>query len=38
MKDERLKKELNDKMTVIETEGLKLADHVYQYVEDQLCC
>ena len=38
MKDERLKKELNDKMTAIEVEGLKLADQVYQYVEDQLCC
>lgn len=38
MKDERLKKELKDKMTVIEAEGLKLADQVYQYVEDQLCC
>lgn len=38
MKDERLKEELKDKMTVIEAEGLKLADQVYQYVEEQLCC
>ncbi len=38
MKDEKLKKELNDKMTAIEAEGLKLADQIYQYVEDQLCC
>jgi len=38
MKDEVLKNELHDKITAIETEGLKLADQVYQYVEDQLCC
>jgi len=38
MKNETLKKELHDKMTEIETEGLKLADQVYQYVEEQLCC
>lgn len=38
MKDETLKEELKKKMLNIETEGLKLADQVYQYVEDQLCC
>ena len=38
MKDESLKKQLLNKMTAIETEGLKLADQVYNYVEDQLCC
>jgi len=38
MKDEALKNELHNKMTAIETEGLKLADQVYHYVEDQLCC
>lgn len=38
MKDEALKKELHDKMTALEIEGLKLADQVYQYVEEQLCC
>ena len=38
MKNETLKKELHDKMAAIEAEGLKLADQVYQYVEEQLCC
>lgn len=38
MKNEELKKELSGRMTVIEEEGLKLADEVYQYVEEQLCC
>jgi formiminotetrahydrofolate cyclodeaminase len=38
MKDEALKSELNKKMEAIEREGLPLADRVYQYVEEQLCC
>ncbi len=38
MKNEALKTELRNRMTAIETEGLKLADQVYQYVEEQLCC
>jgi len=38
MKNETLKKEFSEKMAVIEAEGLKLADQVYQYVEEQLCC
>ena len=38
MKNELLKKEFSEKMTEIETEGLKLADQVYEYVEEQLCC
>lgn len=38
MKDETLKKELNDRMKAVEEEGLVLADQVYEYVEDQLCC
>ena len=38
MKDEKLKTEMLNKMAVIETEGLKLADEVYKYVEEQLCC
>lgn len=38
MKDEVLKNELHNKMAAIEAEGLKLADQVYQYVEEQLCC
>lgn len=38
MKNEELKKEINNKLNTIETEGLKLADQVYQYVEEQLCC
>lgn len=38
MKDESLKAELKRKMAVIEAEGLKLADEVYRYVEEQLCC
>lgn len=37
MKDETLKTEMLGKMTAIETEGLKLADQVYRYVEEQLC-
>ena len=38
MKNEKLKKEISEKMTAIEEEGLKLADQVYGYVEAQLCC
>jgi methenyltetrahydrofolate cyclohydrolase len=38
MKDEVLKTELLNKMNTIEKEGLKMADSVYQYVEEQLCC
>lgn len=37
MKNETLKKELKNKMDAIEAEGLKLADQVYRYVEEQLC-
>lgn len=37
MKDEKLKAELLNKMTAVETEGIRLADLVYQYVEEQLC-
>ena len=38
MKNETLKREFSDKMSAIEAEGLKLADQVYGYVEEQLCC
>jgi formiminotetrahydrofolate cyclodeaminase len=38
MKDETLKIQLLNKMTTIESEGLKLADQIYEYVEGQLCC
>ncbi len=38
MKDEALKSELKKKMETIEGEGLRLADQVYRYVEEQLCC
>jgi methenyltetrahydrofolate cyclohydrolase len=38
MKDEKLKTEMLKKMAALETEGLKLADEVYKYVEEQLCC
>lgn len=38
MKNEKLKKEFSEKMAAIESEGLNLADQVYQYVEEQLCC
>lgn len=38
MKDEALKEELLKKITAVEAEGIKLADQVYQYVEEQLCC
>jgi len=37
MKDETLKIQLLNKMTTIESEGLKLADQIYEYVEGQLC-
>ena len=36
-KNQELKKEIQEKMTAIEEEGLRLADSVYQYVEEQLC-
>lgn len=38
MKNEKLKQEFSEKMAAIEVEGLKLADQVYEYVEEQLCC
>lgn len=38
MKDEALKSEMKRRMAAIEAEGLKLADQVYQYVEEQLIC
>ncbi len=38
MKNEELKKEFYDRMAAIEAEGRKLADQVYEYVEEQLCC
>jgi len=38
MKNEALKTELKNKLTAIETEGIRLADEVYRYVEEQLCC
>ena len=38
MKNEELKTEIKNKLNTIETEGLKLADQVYRYVEEQLCC
>lgn len=36
MKDEALKAELKNKMEAVEAEGLRLADQVYRYVEEQL--
>lgn len=38
MKNETRKKEFGDRMAEIEAEGLKLADQIYEYVEEQLCC
>lgn len=38
MKDETLKREFSETMAAVECEGLKLADCVYAYVEEQLCC
>lgn len=38
MKDEALKTELGNKMSAIEEDGLRLADQIYRYVEEQLCC
>lgn len=38
MKNETLKKEYGKKITALEAEGLKLADQIYDYVEEQLCC
>jgi formiminotetrahydrofolate cyclodeaminase len=37
LKDEAKRNEMRKKMLTIEAEGVKLADEVYQYVEDQLC-
>lgn len=37
LKDEEKRNEMKKKMLAIEAEGVKLADEVYQYVEDQLC-
>ncbi|HML38558.1 MAG TPA: cyclodeaminase/cyclohydrolase family protein [Bacillota bacterium] len=38
MKDEVLKGELKNKMIAVEAEGVALADEIYRYVEEQLCC
>jgi formiminotetrahydrofolate cyclodeaminase len=38
MKNEALKKEFSRKMAAIEDEGLKLADQIYEYVEEYLSC
>lgn len=38
MKNEELKNQFQIKMAAVEEEGLRLADSVYKYVEDQLCC
>ncbi|MDD2190678.1 MAG: cyclodeaminase/cyclohydrolase family protein [Eubacteriales bacterium] len=38
MNNETLKQELLDKITALESEGIVLADKIYQYVEEQLCC
>lgn len=38
MKNETLKAELLKKMAVVESEGIKLAGQIYEYVEGQLCC
>lgn len=38
MKDEDLIAEYNDKINRIETEGVILADKIYKYVEEELCC
>jgi formiminotetrahydrofolate cyclodeaminase len=38
MKNEALKTELKNRMDAVEAEGLALADQVYRYVEEQLCC
>lgn len=38
MKDKELKAKFSAKLNVIEQEGIKLADKVYGYVEEQLCC
>jgi formiminotetrahydrofolate cyclodeaminase len=38
MKNEALKAELKKKMDEVEAEGLRLAEQVYGYVEEQLCC
>jgi len=38
MKDQALKTELKNKMEAVEAEGMRLADQVYKYVEEQLSC
>jgi formiminotetrahydrofolate cyclodeaminase len=38
MKDEAQKQEFRERMAAVEAEGLKLADQIYEYVEEQLCC
>ena len=38
MKNEELKREISEKIDAICAEGLELADQIYQYVEEQLCC
>lgn len=37
MRNEAQKKEFQDRMSGIEAEGLRLADQIYEYVEEQLC-
>lgn len=38
MKDQKLKEEYDNRIQRIEEEGLALADKVYNYVEELLCC
>lgn len=38
MNDLTLRETLDTKMYEMETEGVLLADRIYKYVEDQLCC
>jgi Methenyl tetrahydrofolate cyclohydrolase len=38
MNDQQLRASLDDKMYKLENEGVLIADRIYKYVEDQLCC
>lgn len=38
MKNQELKQEFCRRITAVESEGLQLADQVYEYVEGLLCC
>ena len=38
MKDAELKAKYSEQIKAVETEGLRLADEVYEYVEGLLCC